>query len=301
MLSKGLKQQIEIEISRTLDQSFQGSNIDAVAGGDINHSYLLASGNQQYFVKVNNVQYRSMFASEVASLAVIEASQTIRVPKVICYGADDLHCFLVLEYIQLSSSGSMQKLANKLAQLHGTTGHAFGFEQDNHIGTTPQINRLNSDWPKFFAENRLLQQLDYLTTKNGANTSGTLKRLGQAIESLCVCIDLFFSGYNPTIALVHGDLWQGNYSWDEAGEPVIYDPACYYADHEVDLAMLALFGHPGARFYDYYAEKFPIHPGYSLRKDLYNLYHILNHANLFGGAYLKQAEQLAQGLLAKVR
>jgi len=171
----------------------------------------------------------------------------------------------------------------------------FGFAHDNYIGTTPQPNgwpnESRTSWIDFWRERRLGFQLR-LAAQNGYG--GQLQTLG---EKLLDALPAFFAGYTPQPSLLHGDLWSGNHAFLEDGTPVIFDPAPYYGDRECDLAMTELFGGYPADFYTAYHAAYPLDSGYAVRKDLYNLYHVLNHANLFGEGYARQAEQMMQRLL----
>ena len=173
------------------------------------------------------------------------------------------------------------------------TSSRFGFAQDNYIGTTPQPNDWKDNWMDFWREQRLGFQLR-LAAQNGYG--GKLQALG---EKLLDALPAFFTGCMPQPALLHGDLWSGNHAFLADGTPVIFDPAPYYGDRECDLAMTELFGGYPADFYAAYRAAYPLDDGYAVRRDLYNLYHILNHANLFGGGYARQAEGMMQRLLAE--
>ena len=178
--------------------------------------------------------------------------------------------------------------------MHRTTRAEFGWVRDNTIGATPQPNTPDPDWVRFWARQRLGFQLA-LAARNGHG--GALQRLGETL--LGRLPDLL--DHAPAPSLLHGDLWGGNLGYMRDGEPVIYDPAVYYGDREADLAMTELFGGFGGDFYAAYREAWPLDPGYASRRDLYNLYHVLNHLNLFGGGYLGQALNLLGRLLAQVR
>ena len=151
---------------------------------------------------------------------------------------------------------------------------------------------MTSDWIEFFAQYRLGFQLDL------AERSGYGGRWLEQGRRLCSRLADFFDGYRPRPSLLHGDLWGGNWAADAAGEPVIFDPASYFGDREADLAMTQLFGGFGRAFYDAYTSAWPLDPGAGTRRDLYNLYHVLNHLNLFGGGYRAQAERMIGRLLA---
>ncbi len=184
-----------------------------------------------------------------------------------------------------------RRLGEQLAALHRCEAKRFGFASDNFIGTTPQPNSWTEDWVTFWREHRLGFQLR-LADQNGYG--GQLQRFG---EKLMEALPAFFAGYTPQPSLLHGDLWSGNHAFLADGTPTIFDPAAYYGDRECDLAMTELFGGYPADFHAAYRAAYPLDAGYVTRRELYNLYHILNHANLFGGDYARQAEQMMQRLL----
>jgi fructosamine-3-kinase len=275
------------------DQPFNLLKVQPLLGGDINTAYQLQSENRCYFVKLNSSDRLAMFEAEAAGLQALAQTQTIRVPKFIVYGKSNDHAFLVLEHIALKklTPYSEQLLGQQLAQLHRQKQAYFGWHCDDTIGSTVQINGQYHDWLTFWQQQRLGHQLTLAAT-NGYH--GRLQTLG---KKLCANLKPFFSSYQPQPALVHGDLWCGNVGSDEQGNPVIYDPACYFADRETDLAMTELFGGYNPAFYQAYQAAYPLDPGYASRKTLYNLYHILNHLNLFGQSYLHQAETMLTKLL----
>jgi protein-ribulosamine 3-kinase len=266
-----------------------------LAGGSINSAFRLESDAGRYFVKLNRAARKSMFLAEQRGLEAIRASAAIRVPGVYQVGCESDCAYIVLEYIELTAAPAGDRLAQDLAAMHACVQPRFGFEIDNTIGSTPQVNRRSDDWVEFWRLHRLEYQLAL------ARHNGMPSALLDSGARLAQQLGHFFESYRPLAALLHGDLWSGNYAADGAGNPVIYDPACYYGDHEADLAMLELFGNPGERFFACYRERFPIDAGYPLRRDLYNLYHLLNHANLFGGSYVAQSQRVIDRLLAQLR
>ena len=281
-------------IAEATGKPFRLAGHDRVGGGCINETLRLESADGRcYFLKLNDAQHLPMLAAEAAGLNEIGATQTIRVPHPIAHGIAGAHAFLVLEHLELGSRGNANLLGEQLAALHRCTQPRFGFAQDNFIGTTAQPNGWTDDWLTFWRERRLGFQLR-LAAKNGYGAK--LQTLG---EKLTAVLPDFFTGYTPQPALLHGDLWSGNHAYLPGGAPVIFDPAPYYGDRECDLAMTELFGGYDARFYAAYRAAYPLDAGYAARRDLYNLYHILNHANLFGGGYAQQAEQMMQRLLAE--
>jgi protein-ribulosamine 3-kinase len=285
---------IAAQIAEVTGQPFAITSRSNLGGGCINDAVLLEGGGRRYFVKLNRAERVEMFAAEAAGLAGILATQTIRVPAPICHGADGGSAWLALEYLDLGKRGSAQALGRRLAAMHRVTSQSFGWKRDNTIGSTPQVNTPISDWIDFWRERRLGFQLE-LAARNGFR-GGLQKKGARLMERL----DAFFDGYRPAPSLLHGDLWGGNYGYEASGEPVIFDPAVYYGDREADLAMTELFGGFPSDFYDAYKESWPLHSGYRVRKHLYNLYHILNHANLFGGGYAVQAESMIDRLMAEL-
>lgn len=267
-----------------------------VSGGSINQSYRLDGRNgTSYFVKLNDAQHLPMFVAESDGLAAITATNTLRAPHPIIHGIAGHQSFLVLEHLTLAARGDAKTLGTQLAAMHRHTAPQFGFAQGNFIGTTSQPNTWTDDWITFWREQRLGFQLE-LAALNGHG--GEIRQLG---EHLLDELPAFFEGYTPRPSLLHGDLWSGNHAYLADGTPVIFDPATYYGDRECDIAMTELFnGYPTA-FYDAYQSAWLLDAGYEKRRDLYNLYHVLNHANLFGGGYIRQSAQMMDRLCANKR
>lgn len=247
------------------------------------------------FVKTGEPQAHDRFAAEAAGLKALAATQTVRTPKVFAVGRWDAGAFIAIEWITLGAPtrSSEAVLGEQLAWQHRSTQAQFGWDRDNTIGMTPQPNAPCNDWVTFFREHRLRFQLD-LAERNGAPRE--LLDRGQA---LCERLGAFFSTYRPRPSLLHGDLWSGNWGADADGSPVIFDPAVYYGDREADIAMTRLFGGFGNAFYAAYQSTWPLDPEFEVRCTLYNLYHVLNHFNLFGGGYLSQAQRMIDQLLAE--
>jgi len=280
-------------IEQVSQEKFVVQQVDEIHGGDINRAYLLQSADKKYFVKLNKADLLPMFEVEALALQALADTKTLRIPQVITYGIAENKAFLVLEYIPLFSlkPAAQKQLGRQLAELHKQKQNYFGWPQDNFIGHNKQINTPEGDWLSFWQAQRLGAQLE-LAEANGYH--GKLQILGKELISK---VPEFFKDYQPRASLLHGDLWSGNAAADENGLAVIYDPACYYGDRETDIAMTELFGGFGEDFYTEYDEVYPLDSGYRLRKPLYNLYHILNHLNLFGRSYLGQAEAMMQQLL----
>jgi len=266
-----------------------------IAGGCINECYVVRGEGRAYFVKVNAPDKAEMFSAEAAGLNEIAGTRTVRVPQPVCNGACPAASWLVLEHLELGPGDgrSMGELGRNLARMHRVTAQLFGWERDNTIGATPQPNTRSGDWIAFWREQRLGFQLK-LAAANGHGG-----RLTASGERLLEKLPAFFAGRAPPPSLLHGDLWSGNAGRAADGDPVIYDPAVYYGDREADLAMTELFGGFPPSFYEAYRAEYPLDAGYQTRKHLYNLYHVLNHLNLFGGGYRAQAERMIERLLAQ--
>ena len=295
-----MKQKLFSHLSSAIHEAthrpFEVCSATSVSGGSINEAFRLQGTNGEcYFLKLNDARHHPMFEAEAAGLDAITATNTVRVPQPIAHGIAGQQSYLVLEYLELHAHGDARLLGEQLAALHQCKGKAFGFAQDNFIGTTPQSNTWTDDWVTFWREQRLGFQLQ-LASKNGH--SDQLQSMG---EKLLAALPTFFCGYTPQPSLLHGDLWSGNHAYLAQGSPAIFDPAAYYGDRECDIAMTELFGGFAADFYTAYRASWPLDSGYATRRDLYNLYHILNHANIFGGGYVRQAEQMMLKLLAEFK
>ena len=262
-----------------------------MAGGCINRARRLECDGVSYFVKLNQAGLLPMFEAEALGLRALAATDSLRVPQPVCTGREGDTAWLVMEYLELGGQGSLAALGEGLAALHRVPQTRFGWSRDNTIGSTPQLNTPSDDWIEFWRERRLGFQLE-LAARNGFG--GRLQALG---AELLERFPALFEDYHPVPSLLHGDLWSGNYSFTRAGEPVIFDPAPYHGDREADIAMTELFGGFGSEFHAAYNRAWPLDAGYARRKTLYNLYHILNHANLFGGGYANQAQGMMEQVL----
>ena len=284
---------IEQQIEDATSTAFKTRSYKSISGGSINDAYVISDEHRRYFVKLNTPHQEDMFAAEAQGLIELGKANAIKTPKVICWGADASSSYIVMEFIESGrgNAKSHRQFGKQLAEMHRFTSDQFGWCHDNTIGSTPQQNTQTHDWIKFLREQRLGFQLD-LAASNGFG--GHLQKDG---EKLLDNLDVFFTDYTPQASLLHGDLWSGNYSFDSDGQPVIFDPAVYYGDHEADIAMTELFGGFNTEFYAAYNDNHPLDEGYQSRKNLYNLYHIINHVNLFGSGYLGQAERMISQLL----
>ena len=282
-------------IAGTLGLYLDIGSARSVSGGSINTSYCVRdTAGLTYFLKLNTAASLAMFEAEMEGLRVLSGSNSLKVPRPVACGVADDMAFLMLEWLELSghNHGALELLGDGLARLHRVTQEQYGWHRDNTIGSTPQLNHLDDDWVCFYGKYRLKYQLE-LAAANGYG--GKLQHKG---ERLLKEFPRLFETYRPCPSLLHGDLWGGNWGITVDGQPVIYDPAVYFGDREVDIAMTKLFGGFGPEFYRAYQAAWPLDDGFYVRQHLYNLYHVLNHLNLFGGSYLAQAEGIADKLIA---
>lgn len=283
--------EVETILKQELGSSIQLLAYPPTPGGDINQAWQLKTNQGNFFLKTNKPQLEIIFQQEQLALDIIKASNTLLCPKPINFGKTDNFSWLLMEFIELTSQGDDYLRGQQLAQMHQVTSDKFGWQADNFIGRTPQYNSYSDNWLDFYANQRLKPQLNF-AQQNAASTL-LLDSGYQLIEEL----DKFFINYTPLPSLLHGDLWGGNSAFTTSGHPIIYDPASYYGDRETDLAMTEMFGGFSSNFYQGYNSVYPLDQGYKTRKDLYNLYHLLNHFNLFGGHYEQSSIRVIQQLL----
>ena len=290
----GIWRHLEQQIGRATGRAFSIRNHQGLGGGCINSAFRVVGDDRSYFVKTNHARYNDMFAAEADALGEMAASGTVRVPEPVCHGEYDDQCYVVMEYLELGGSADMTRFGREFADMHRVTADAFGWRRDNTIGSTPQPNTRTGDWIEFWRTCRLGFQLQ-TAARNGYG--GELQRLG---ERLLADMPALFDNHEVQASMLHGDLWGGNYGALHDGTPVIFDPAFYYGDREADLAMTTLFGGFGARFYAAYDEAWPLDQGYEVRRVFYNIYHVINHLNLFGGGYHGQAVSMLERVLAEL-
>ena len=256
-------------------------------GGGSAAAYRVESDAQLAFLKVGPAAHP--FEAEAQALEEIAATATLRVPSVLACGVEGRAGYLLLEWIDFAESGDWAAAGRQLARLHACTRPNFGWPRENTIGVSPQFNTPSSNWAAFYRERRLRPQF-------ALAADGGLQRLADLEAKACAASDALLDAHAPEAGLLHGDLWRGNLAFDAHGQPVVFDPATYYGDAETDLAMSRLFGGFPQSFYRAYADVRPPQPGAGARLPLYQLYHVLNHANLFGGGYIAQAIALIERL-----
>jgi len=284
------------ELTRLLDSRVAPAPAERVHGGCISDSYRWESEQGPLFVKLGDPQSAAAFEAEAAGLEELAAADAVRVPRVRANGRTAGTAFLALEWLDLrqATERSETLLGEQLAFQHRSGAATFGWKRDNTIGSTPQHNTPTTDWVAFFRDQRLRIQLD-LALANGH--AGALQDRGRL---LLEAMPAFFTSHRPVPSLLHGDLWGGNFASLADGAPVIFDPAVYYGDREADVAMTRLFGGFGHSFYTAYHAAWPLDQAAGTRRSLYNLYHLLNHLNLFGGSYGEQARSTIDRLLAEL-
>jgi len=292
---------MEEEVKIALEQEFAAlgsekpkiEKVSKVYGGSINRSFKVQSGKQNYFVKLNSrTLYPKMFELEAEGLELLSSAKAIKIPRFLTLGVAGDTAYLVLEFIESGSESAnfWEDFGRQLAGLHQQSAENFGLGTDNYVGSLKQDNSYKDNWADFFIENRLQQQLK-MVVDDHLMDSALLKKFDQLFAKVAD----YFPEEKPS--LLHGDLWSGNFMVGAKGEPVIMDPAVYYGHREMDIAMTHLFGGFHARFYQAYHEAFPLAGGWEKRIELCNLYPLLVHVNLFGGAYLSRVKNSLNRLI----
>jgi len=293
--------EISTSLADVLGQDIQLDAWQSMSGGSIHQAWHVRSRcGQHFFIKTNQANKYHTLETEYLGLQTlsdhISQENPLRTPKVYTLGRNKQYSWLILEYIDFGQQtpASQATLGQGLALLHQQTAPQFGFKANNVIGESLQTNVWTKDWLSFWAEQRLGTQFK-LAAQHGFYNS-----IQHEAEQLLNLLPQLLQEHQPTPSLLHGDLWAGNAACDDAGNPIIFDPAVYYGDRECDLAMTALFGGFSTDFYAAYNHVYPLDSGYQQRKNLYNLYHILNHANLFAGGYIGQSQSMMQQLIRQV-
>lgn len=280
-------------LEKTLGRKITVEKFKPVGGGCISHGGCLHTSAGEFFMKWNNsAQYPGMFKAEAIGLRTLVVTDGLRIPRVVGVLEANAKQFIILEWISTASRERTywSKLGQGLAAIHKNAHNRFGLDHNNYIGSLPQSNTWHASWNDFFVQERLSPQLRMLQDTGGL-TESALRQFGKLFGRL----DHYFPREPP--CLIHGDLWSGNLMTDEKGAPCLIDPAIYYGSREAELAFTTLFGGFDREFYNAYEEAFPLESGFEERLDLYNLYPLLVHANLFGGGYLHQAMSIVQRYL----
>ncbi len=280
-------------ISRATGRPFRLAETSAIGGGCISSAFILADGDRCFFIKRNRPAFLDLFEAESEALGIISKTNTLRVPQPLGAGCDRQGAYLVLEFLPLRSLDRLghQKLGRSLAKMHRHVESRFGWAMDNAIGATSQRNGWCDSWVEFFAEHRLRFQFE-LATKNGLAVPHWM--------SLVDGLPRLLEGHEPPASLLHGDLWSGNAAMMDESLPVVFDPASYHGDRETDLAFTKLFGGFPPEFQRAYEQEYPLPEGAGEREPIYNIYHVLNHFNLFGGGYGAEAMQITARIVARL-
>ncbi len=293
MIPENLKNYLKSQLRSNGLSNSSISGFSFSSGGCINSSGVLESGNKSFFLKWNDEnRFPGIFSKEFSALSSLKASTSLMVPEPLLEGSFEGTGFLLMEHIQ-SGGGSRdywKELAEGLAELHRNSSEKYGWKENNYIGSLVQKNEEMNDWGEFFAQKRLLEPLG-MAVNSGIMYSKDLRELELAIANMKELLVL------ESPALIHGDLWSGNIMRGPQGQAVIIDPAIYYGHREIEIAFTTMFGGFDKDFYRYYQECFPMEKGYEKRFELYNLYPLLVHANLFGGGYISSARQLIKKYL----
>ena len=273
---------ISEKISDCIHHDFICDDIREVSGGDSHRAFKISDGRKRFFVKIDDESSAPHFEAEAKSLALLQQAADVKIPKVICTGVANQNSYLVLEHLNLSDGESTDwyEMGKQLAKLHLHTEQHYGCHFNNFIGKTAQVNPWTDDWASFFSDFRIAKLLQLM-----ANRGIRFLDIDKAREQIYELL----KGYQPKASLLHGDLWRGNVAFFKHA-PVIFDPASYFGDRETDLAMSELFGAFPQTFYQGYEAIWPLSEGYQQRKPIYQLYHILNHALMFGGHYMDAAK-----------
>ncbi len=284
-----IQEAVKSEIEKVLDEEIIASN--SVGGGSINEAAKINTvSGKAFFLKWNGSAPVDMFPKEKRGLELLASAKTgLRVPQVVVTGTAGEADFIFIEFINKGSGNhrSAQKFGRQLAALHKVTNIQYGLDYDNYIGRLSQSNNKHENWIEFFIEERLQPQLKQ-AINSGKLDEGILKKFRRLYKRLPDMLP------EEPASLLHGDLWSGNYFFDEEGNAAIFDPAVYYGNREIEIAFTHLFGGFSSAFYDAYQETFPLEPNFNKRKDIYNLYPLLVHTNMFGGHYGRQVASIVK-------
>lgn len=282
---------IASQISEATGTSFRILDKQPLTGGENNQAFRVSDDNASFFVKLNDRARLDMFRAEWSSLERLSATETVRIPRPVCCGTTLGSSFLVLELLVWGEADEQDwhMFGRQLAHLHLSHSQPmYGADEDNYLGINLQPNAWHKKWATFFAEQRIGWQLKLLEEKG--------IRFGD-IEEIVAVIKLRLANHHPRASLLHGDLWRGNLGFCEH-QGVLFDPASYFGDRETDLALTELFGQFPRVFYQGYDAVWPREEGYAERRDIYNLYHQLNHVCLFGEPYAGQAKDSLYRIIA---
>ena len=286
MLSKNFINHLRDVLSTHLNQSIPHLKFTPVYGGSINQCFALTAGENKWFMKANSAsEYPNMLETEFTGMNLLDQNSSFKIPKMlICQKFEDIG-YLVMEFIENGHrlNDYWEVFGRRLGEMHRNTYPRFGLDHDNYIGSLKQSNHQKENWSDFFIEERLIPQLN--------NSIEILSlEIRKGFDEVFKKIEQIFPSEKP--ALIHGDLWSGNFMTSENGEATIFDPSVYYGHREMDIAMTKLFGGFESQFYESYNGTYPLEPGWQDRIDICNLYPLLVHVNLFGGGYINQVRSI---------
>lgn len=287
MIDSRLQQFLESIIFQTFGKNPSINEIQYVGGGCINNTLKVSFDKEQYFVKWNEDEENDMFEKEQLGLSILSSVDSLNIPETYQYGRIEGRNYLIMEFIEREATKNdfWETLGQNLASLHRTTQDTFGLDHNNYIGRLPQKNDKRSNWIDFLIDNRFEVQLG-LAIYNGHINSDFAKKFRNLYPQLPGLL------VQEPSALLHGDLWSGNFMVGTKGLPFLIDPAVYYGNREIELAFTQLFGGFDRKFYDAYNEAFPLESDFQTRAEIYNLYPLLVHVNLFGTSYLSGIQRV---------
>jgi protein-ribulosamine 3-kinase len=288
MLNAAITKQVEEILSEKFDTFTKVIASHSIAGGSINETYRIDTNIRSFFIKVNSsLKFPGMFDAEIKGLHLLKNKSDFKIPEVVASHNGSDYSILILEYIKEGKKGDrfFLKFGEKLAEMHGNSADYFGLDYDNYIGSLKQINTRHQKWNDFFAAERLEPQLKMALDDRKLNPA-VIRKFEKLYKKLAELLP------EEKPSLIHGDLWSGNYIPTENNSPCIFDPAVYYGHREMDIAMSKLFGGFSEDFYNNYNDAFPMEKNWEQRMDIYNIYPLMVHVNLFSGSYVKQVEQI---------
>lgn len=290
MIDETLQKQLSAALSEHLKVKIHINDAKSVHGGDINESFRIATNEGYFFIKMNDArQYPDMFAQEYAGLQELQLAGALRTPKPLGYGSVGGKAYLLQEFLLKGQAVGdfWDDFAVSLAKQHRVTRPHFGYPCPNYVGSLKQYNTPYSSWPVFYAFNRLLPLIRMAYDQQLVD-----QQMVQQVERLCRQLPQLFPVEAP--ALLHGDLWSGNFMVGSNGRACIFDPAVYFGHREMDLAMTRLFGGFDTKFYYAYQAAYPLSPGWQQRIGVCQLYPLMVHYILFGGNYYNSIREVLQ-------
>jgi len=289
-LNPGFLQHIKHHFSRFFEEETSVSDSYKVEGGDICQAYALVTNKGKFFIKLNSALFGlDFFEKEARGLVAMANAGALKVPRPLFDGKFNQQIYLVMEWLEntTASNGFWKNFGYAMAGMHKNSNDQFGLEHDNYIGKLHQLNNRTDLWTEFYSRQRIMP----LVSKAYKQSLLQAEDVDMA-EQVCRKIDSIIPSEKP--ALLHGDLWKGNFMAIENNQAAIFDPAVYYGHREMDLAMTMLFGGFDEEFYDAYGEVYPQQPGFSERKEIFQLYPLLVHLLLFGGPYYMPVKKVLE-------